>query len=586
MNRFRSSLHNFFFPPAGAPRWVRALPYTVLGGVTLFLLVSGAYAWDYTNSPAFCGTACHTMPPEYAAYQISPHARIACVECHIGREFIGNQIVRKAGDIKHIVALAFTTYEFPITADDMRPARETCERCHSPEKFSDDSLREIKHFADDADNTPTSVFLTLKTGGGTKRQGLGRGIHWHIENRILYYPYPTGKMEQSIPYVRVYNDDGSVDEYTDLTAGVDPAAISEDQLKEMDCITCHNRITHLIRAPEAAIDKAMSFGIIDPSIPEIHLKGVEVLSSSYDSQQKALDAIAGLDAYYQLTYPDYYASNQDALQTAIAAIQEIYTQSVFPEQKADWNSHPNNVGHKNSPGCFRCHDGKHLNTEQEAIRLECNLCHSIPVVAGAQDFVVNIEISRGPEPESHKNSNWIAIHRQALDQTCSACHDTDNAGGIDNTSFCSNAACHGSVWTYAGLDAPKLAEVLAAQMPTPQPTSIPAEEPEEPVFSTPEPGPVATSATAGGPPTYDTAVRPIFEKTCGECHGDSALGGLNLLTYENAMKGTEKSGAVILPGDSAGSKLVQVQSGEHFGQLTAQELTLVKEWINNGAPEK
>ena len=141
MNRFRSSLHNFFFPPAGAPRWVRALPYTVLGGVTLFLLVSGAYAWDYTNSPSFCGAACHTMPPEYAAYQISPHARIACVECHIGREFVGNQIVRKAGDIKHIVALAFTTYEFPITADDMRPARETCERCHSQEPRAPSSRR-------------------------------------------------------------------------------------------------------------------------------------------------------------------------------------------------------------------------------------------------------------------------------------------------------------------------------------------------------------------------------------------------------------------------------------------------------------
>jgi nitrate/TMAO reductase-like tetraheme cytochrome c subunit len=568
MNRIRSSLRNFFFPPAGAPRWVRVLPYGVLGVVTLALLVSGAYAWDYTNSPSFCGTSCHTMPPEYAAYQLSPHSRVACVECHIGREFIGNQIFRKAGDIKHIVSLAFHDYEFPITADDLRPARETCERCHSPQKFSDDSLREIKHFGDDVDNTPISIYLILKTGGGSKRQGLGLGIHWHIENRILYYP--TDKTEQTIPYVRVYNDDGTVDEYTDLTANVDPATIPEDKLKEMDCITCHNRITHNIYTPESSMDRAMARGAIDLTIPEIRLKGVEVLQASYVTQREALDAIAALDVYYQVTYPDYYASNREPLETAIAAIQQIYAQSVFPEQKANWDTHPNNVGHKDSPGCFRCHDGKHLNTNQEAIRLECNLCHSIPVVAGAQDFVVNIEISRGPEPESHKNSNWIAIHRQALDQTCALCHDTANPGGTDNSSFCSNSACHGSVWTYAGLDAPKLAEVIAAQLPTPEPTPTAA---------------ATTAASAADKPTFEANIKPIFEGTCGVCHGQSAAAGLNLLTYEAAMKGG-KDGAVIVPGDSAGSKLVEAQGKKHFGNLTETELTLVKQWIDNGAPEK
>lgn len=563
MDRLRSSLRSFFFPPAGSPLWVRVLPYATLGIVTATLLVSGAYGWDYTNSPQFCGTSCHTMPPEYAAYQISPHARIACVECHIGREFIGNQVLRKAGDIKHIVALAFTTYEFPITADDLRPARETCERCHSPEKFSDDSLREIKHFSDDVESAQTSIFLTLKTGGGSRRQGLGRGIHWHIENRILYYP--TEKHEQSIPYVKVINDDGSVDEYVDLEASFDPASIAEADLKEMDCITCHNRITHMIFTPEIAMDRAMSTGVIDPTIPEIHRKGVEVLRGAYASQSQALKAIAALDAFYQVGYPDYYASNGGAIQAAIAAIQEIYTQSVFPEQKADWNTHANNIGHKDTSGCFRCHDGKHLNAEQQAIRLECNLCHSIPVAAGAEDFVVNIEISRGPEPESHQNSNWIAIHRQALDQTCSLCHNTANPGGTDDSSFCSNSACHGSVWTYAGLDAPALAGVIAAQMPTPAPTATPA-----PVVGT---------------PTYAANIQPIFESRCGACHGSSAAAGLNLTTFETAMKGS-KNGAVIAPGDSAGSKLAQMQSDKHFANLSADELALVKEWIDGGAPEK
>jgi hypothetical protein len=98
------------------------------------------------------------------------------------------------------------------------------------------------------------------------------------------------------------------------------------------------------------------------------------------------------------------------------------------------------VGHRDTPGCFRCHDGKHLNDKQEAIRLECNLCHSIPVVVGPDKFVANIEISRGPEPESHLNSNWLGLHRNAFDETCAACHTTENAGGTDNSSFCSNSA--------------------------------------------------------------------------------------------------------------------------------------------------
>ncbi|HLE30449.1 MAG TPA: NapC/NirT family cytochrome c [Anaerolineales bacterium] len=563
MKQLRVWLRSFFFPAPSAPRYIRLLPYTVLGMMTLALMVSGAYAWDYTNSPPFCGEACHTMPPEYTAYQVSPHARVACVECHIGREFVGNQIVRKAGDIKHIVSLASKRYEFPITADEMRPARETCERCHFPEKFSDDSFRQIRHYGDDQDNTPTSIYLFLKTGGGSKRQGLGRGIHWHVENRVLYYP--TDKHEQTIPYIRVYNDDGTVTEYTDITANFDAQSVSESGLKEMDCITCHNRITHRVNTPEASMDKALERKVIAPDIPDIHRKGVEVLYANYTTQEQGLNGIAGLVDYYRVYYPDYFANNQQTVLDAVAAIQDIYRQTVFLEQKSDWNSHSNNVGHKDFPGCFRCHDGKHLDNQQQAIRLECNLCHSIPVVAGPQDFVTKIEISRGPEPESHLNSNWIAGHRTHLDQSCALCHTTSNPGGTDNTSFCSNSACHGASWRYAGLDAPKLAEVVAAQLPTPTPA--------------PTPAPVV------GVPTYLANIQPIFESTCVACHGESRAGGLSLMTYADALAGSS-TGPVITPGDVENSALIEVQTGDHFGKLTGNELELVKQWIAGGAPEK
>lgn len=563
MNRLRIALHSFFFPPPTARRSVRLLPYITLGVLTAFVVVSSAYAWDYTNSPPFCGQTCHTMPPEYNAYQISPHARIACVECHIGREFVGNQILRKAGDIKHIISLAFKDYEFPITAGEMRPAREICEKCHSPEKFSDDSFRQVAHYGDDKDNTPTTILLFLKTGGGSRRQGLGRGIHWHIENRILYYP--ADRFKQEIPYIRVYNDDGSVDAYVDLESDFDPKSVDETKLEEMDCISCHNRITHKVDTPETAMDKALNRGVIDPGIPDIHRKGVEVLRAAYLSQDQGLNGIAGLENYYQVYYADYYASNRDTIQSAIATLQDIYRQSVFLEQKSDWTSHPNNVGHKDFPGCFRCHDGKHLNADGEAIRLECNVCHSIPVVVGPQDFVTNIEISRGPEPESHKNPNWIAGHRTYLDPTCSLCHTTSNPGGTDNTSFCSNSACHGAAWTYAGLDAPGLAEIVAAQLPTPTPA--------------PTPAPVV------GAPTYAANIQTLFASLCGACHGEGAAAGLKLTTYADVMAGSSTRPVVVI-GDPEHSPIVEIQSGEHFGKLSNEELELVKQWIAGGAPEK
>jgi hypothetical protein len=207
-----------------------------------------------------------------------------------------------------------------------------------------------------------------------------------------------------------------------------------------------------------------------------------------------------------------------------------------------------------------------LSKDGRAIRLECNLCHSIPVVSGPNQFVADIEISRGPEPQTHRNTNWISQHHNAFDQTCANCHTTDNAGGTDNTSFCSNSACHGSAWKYAGFDAPGLREIILSQLPpTPTPAPLPS----------------------GGALTFDDTIGPLFALRCGSCHIQTSIKGLNLGTYSAVMKGGE-SGPVIVPGDPQNSLLVQKQSGAqpHFGQLTPEELKLVSDWIAAGAPEK
>jgi hypothetical protein len=337
--------------------------------------------------------------------------------------------------------------------------------------------------------------------------------------------------------------------------------------------------------------------VISKDIPEIKRVAVEVMTRDFETTEEALAAIAGIENFYASYYPDFLDENKTAVDEAISALQDSYAQSVYPEQKSDWNSHPNNVGHQFSPGCFRCHDGTHLNQEQEAIRLECNLCHAIPVVAEQYDFVSNIEISHGPEPESHLNPNWISMHRNVFDPTCQNCHTTDDPGGTSNTSFCANSACHGNVYEYAGFDAPGLREILLEQMPevvvpvaeeTESPASEDSQQAETEEVETDElqPLPTQDEMLPEALLTFSDTLGPLFVQRCGSCHGENAMVGLDLTTYETTMQGGD-NGAAIIIGDPAQSLLIVKQSGPqpHFGQFSPEELQLVTDWIAAGAPE-
>ena len=575
MQRIWLAIKRFFFPRAGSPRWVRALPFLFLGLLTASAIYGAIQGWTYTNSSPFCGTTCHTMPPEYSAYLRSPHARVQCVECHIGRDVFTTQFSRKAGDMRHVVLTLTQNYEFPIFSRAMRPARDTCEKCHFPEKFSDDSLREIRRYGNGDANTPESTFLVLTTGGGSQREGLGRGIHWHIQSEVWFLP--TDSLEQEIPYVRVIEEDGSVKEYYDVASGLTPNDVAGTRLQRMDCITCHNRITHSIPTPDEAVDLALTKGILDPTLPELREQAVSLLETRYDSTSAATANFDTLEAFYANNYPQAYAESRPSIENAIGVLDDMYSTMAFPEQKLDWTTHPDNLGHINSPGCFRCHDGKHLTGVGEAIRLECNLCHSVPVVATQNELVANIEIARGPEPPSHTHSAWITLHGRALDRSCAACHqpsepsqDYSKLEGKPpvDTSFCGNAACHGSAWTYAGFDSPELEPYLARQLYILLNTS--------------------PYLLDGAPRTYDGTFRALFDGRCIFCHsGPQAEAGLDLSQYQTILKGG-KDGPALTPGDATTSLIYQRQTAgqPHFGQMLADEVKALAEWIQAGAPEQ
>jgi nitrate/TMAO reductase-like tetraheme cytochrome c subunit len=567
MNKHFKRIKSFFLPPEGTPLWLRLAPYIFLGILSLFALWGGAYAWEYTNSPEFCGQACHTMPPEFTSYLASPHARVDCVDCHIGEGFITERITRKAGDLKHVTASLFKTYEYPIQVKHMRPARETCELCHFPEKFSDDSLREIVEYRNDLENSSFTTYLILKTGGGSGRTGLGQGIHWHIENPVYFLP--LDKEEQQIPYIRVDREDGSRVEYIDIESDFNISEINDEELQEMDCITCHNRISHLVSYPEDTIDQLLQRGLINDDIPEIRDIALNTYYKDYTSLDTALASFDLLDYYYEQKFPEYYSQYRDNITQAIDELKTSYSNTVYPDQKSDWSSHPDNIGHENSPGCFRCHDGQHLSDEGEAIRLECNLCHAIPVVAEAGDFMTEIEVSTGPEPQNHLNTNWISLHHLVYEPSCSSCHTLGDPGGTSNTSFCSNSACHGVSWVYAGFDAPALRETLLELLPTPQPTPVPLEVPQD-LHDL----------------SYTNNISEILLSRCGVCHGEDGQAGLNLSTYLTIMAGSD-NGPVIVAGDPDNSPLLSktLGAGSHFAKFTNQELDSIRIWIEEGAQD-
>lgn len=459
-----------------------------LGGIVVLLLLfaGGLYAWDYTNSSYFCGTTCHTMPPHYESYLRSPHARVECVECHIGRTSFGVQFTRKAVDAQFVWAYLTGLYEFPLHAKGLQPARESCEKCHWPEKFSWDKVVTKTNISTDEKNTPVETALVMKTGGGSSRTGLGRGIHWHIENPIDFYY--TDEFQQEIPYIEVTNPDGTKTVYSDIENPLTEAELAKLPKRTMDCIDCHNRVSHTFPTPAEAMDSLLSTGQIDPNIPNIKSKGVEVLASPFGSSPElAQQAIDRVNAYYEQNFPDYYKENTQAVQNAVATLKEWYPKLHFPEQALDWSTHPDNLGHKDWPGCFRCHDGKHFTEDRkEAVRLECNVCHSIPVVYTEGQSAPAISLEQVNEPDSHKTTTWLLEHRTRFDTTCQDCHDTRNAGGSDNTSFCSNSACHGTKWEFAGFDAPALAQVLQPPVRQPSDPNAPPSKIPHPIGGNPD----------------------------------------------------------------------------------------------------
>lgn len=349
----------------------------------VFVLISavGSYrTYEFTDSVKFCGQTCHTvMSPEYTTYLQSPHARVECVQCHVGPG-AGWYVRSKVSGSYQVYAAIFHKYPRPIPTpvENLRPAQQTCEQCHWPRKFYGAQLKIFYHYGSDEKNTPRQIRMLINTGGAEPSSGVPSGIHWHmnIGNRITYIA--TDAQRQVIPWVQADDLHGKITVYTAKESPLSPAQIEKSTKRLMDCIDCHDRPSHIFNPPDRSVDDALFAGRIDPSLPFIKQQAVTALTKTYNTNAEALHGIdSDIREFYRTKYADVYTNRQASINAAVADLQSIYQSTIFPYMKVDWRTHPNNLGHFYTPGCFRCHDGQHLSAGGKVIPKDCNTCHTV-----------------------------------------------------------------------------------------------------------------------------------------------------------------------------------------------------------------
>lgn len=384
--------------------------FAALSAFFLLLTAFGSYqTYHLTETVAFCGETCHSMDPQNFAFEHSAHARVDCVECHVG-EGAANYVKAKVNGVRQLYHTITASVPRPVILHDRakRPNAETCQSCHWQQKHAGSVAKSFQHYLADEENTPWTVNMLMNVGGGDPLQGPVGGIHWHtnLSNRIEFVE--ADEESGKIPWIRLTDGDGKVTVFRSEDYEGTPA---ETELLTMDCLDCHNRPAHRFSSPNDAVDLALATGRIDPSMPWAKMKAVEALSQTYASSDEAM---SGIESYLRAEYPD-----DERAEGLVAEVKSIYEANFFPEMKADWRSYPEHIGHKRWTGCFRCHDGSHVAEDGETAMKasDCTTCHTIVSQGSTEEDLKTVD----PEGLS-----FLHIDFEYEDFDCADCHTGAN----------------------------------------------------------------------------------------------------------------------------------------------------------------
>ncbi|MBS4056943.1 MAG: NapC/NirT family cytochrome c [Bacteroidetes bacterium] len=392
-------------------------------GLSVFVVLSalgGYQAFHYTESNKFCGTLCHSvMEPEYTAYQGSAHARVNCVECHVGSG-AGWYVRSKLSGLYQVYSVMANAYPTPIPTPlhNLRPAQETCEKCHWPEKFYDRKYISHKHYLAEEENTEWDIGMVMKTGPAYRALGQIEGIHWHINANVKIEYAATSLKRDTIVLVKYTNlKTGEVMVYNNEKNPLSEAQIAGLEFRTMDCLDCHNRPSHDYKSPARYFDAAMTAGKISKDLPDIKTAAMDILRNDFPTLDSAYSYIeTEILGYYELMYPDLLESDRETIDAAIAAIKEGYAKNTFPMMKVKWNAYPNYLGHLENDGCYRCHNDAFKNQKNKVISRDCTLCHLIKEQGrpGEMEFATGQGFLEFKHPVDIKEK-WKTKH-------CAECH--------------------------------------------------------------------------------------------------------------------------------------------------------------------
>jgi hypothetical protein len=341
-------------------------------------------AVQHMDTPQFCGQSCHVMQPEFTAHQFPPHQAVGCAECHIAPGAQGWFHAKMAGT-NQLVAVVFNTFPRPIESamenNKLVSSADTCEQCHERERVIGPRIKIVKKYKDDEANTRSETVLMMLVGGGAN--GGIHGVHMGPGVHIRYAA--SDKTRQTIPWVEYEDGKGK---RTYLASDVKADSVAALPTFEMQCVDCHNRAAHSFEQADRAVDSALASGEI-AGLPFVKKTSVALLKAVYKTDEEAQQKLAaGLAQFYGEKYPDIARQRSADIQAAGRAVAGIYARNVFPDLKVTWGTYPNNLGHADYPGCFRCHDENHATSDKKTITQDCTTCHNLLAVDEAAPDVL------------------------------------------------------------------------------------------------------------------------------------------------------------------------------------------------------
>ncbi len=354
----------------GALRRRAAIFFVVMTAANLVIASQLSYrAVTHMESVQFCGQTCHVMKPEFTAHMRPSHAAVDCVECHVKPGATGFVQAKMAGT-RQLWAVIRNNYPRPIESamesNRLVSSAETCEQCHERARRMTPKLRVITKYKDDEANTPNQTVLMVMVDK----------IHAaHLASGVAVRYAAADRKRQTIPWVEYRDASGATRSY--LTSDAKPEQAAAMPQFSMECVDCHNRAAHSFEMPDRAVDSAIASGQIAADLPFVKKTGLALIQAQYASAEDATSKItAGLSDFYRQKYPDVFAKRSNDVNAASLALNAIYQRNVFPDLKVTWGTYPNNLGHMDYPGCFRCHDGSHATSTNESITQDCAACHN------------------------------------------------------------------------------------------------------------------------------------------------------------------------------------------------------------------